>query len=485
MAGPLPSSVLARITAAFFVVSGLIACVRGLLAGAPIEPDQLVSQLTAIAFGLFAWFAPWDRWPQRALFTIVIAALVLKATGNATRGPSPYIYAAHYVVLYMWIGVALPRWSGVLTSPLLLASYLGPMLYMGLPAKDLASAVVVVPICLMVGEAAGWIASRLVDAERRSQSRSQELANLVDASTALACCQEIDELARLTAVSAAQLYGGDRALVLLEDARGELQPTAETGWKTPLDEDCGIDRAGLALLRDVQRMPDGEADPDGLRRLAESIGASWVEVLPLCGSSEALGALVVAGDRERGEIDHFTAYTARTLGTQAALGVERVRAAESLLDASLRDVLTSVGNRRKAMQALEVLKPGDVVALIDLDRFKQVNDCYGHAAGDRVLRTLAEFLRSSLRVPDEIFRFGGEEFLAVLHDAGEGGAPALERIRARWHSQDRVTTFSAGVAIAQEDEAHERTLARADAALYEAKRQGRDRVLPWTEDLGA
>jgi len=114
--------------------------------------------------------------------------------------------------------------------------------------------------------------------------------------------------------------------------------------------------------------------------------------------------------------------------------------------------------------------------MLDLDHFKRVNDTHGHAAGDDVLRHLGSFLSGSLREGDEVFRMGGEEFLVVLHRAGEGASIAGERLCQGWRLEDPVTTFSAGVAIHAEGLTPEATLERADGALYEAKRAGRDRV---------
>jgi diguanylate cyclase (GGDEF)-like protein len=177
-------------------------------------------------------------------------------------------------------------------------------------------------------------------------------------------------------------------------------------------------------------------------------------------------------------VDDFTRYVGRTLATQAGLGFERVNTAEMLREESLSDPLTAVGNRRRALAALEILKDGDAVALIDLDYFKKVNDTFGHAAGDKILRTVADFLRASVRTPDSVFRYGGEEFLIILSGVGGGGLLILERIHALWQGQKRPATFSAGIAVHRDDDHFEATVARADGALYEAKRSGRDRVLP-------
>jgi diguanylate cyclase (GGDEF)-like protein len=126
--------------------------------------------------------------------------------------------------------------------------------------------------------------------------------------------------------------------------------------------------------------------------------------------------------------------------------------------------------------------------MLDLDRFKAVNDRWGHAAGDEVLRALAGALRAELRACDLGARFGGEEFLVLLTDTQlDDAMRAAERIRRRIAALEidageallRVTV-SIGVAQLREGEAVDAAIARADAALYRAKAEGRDRCVAGT-----
>jgi diguanylate cyclase (GGDEF)-like protein len=142
----------------------------------------------------------------------------------------------------------------------------------------------------------------------------------------------------------------------------------------------------------------------------------------------------------------------------------------------LRDELTGLGNRRASNRALAGLRPGDAVAMLDRDGFKDLNDTLGHAAGDDVLRRFAAVLSASLRDEDVAVRFGGDEFLMVLRGAGEQAQAIVERLTSRWLEEASAVTFSAGVAVAGEDEPSLSVLGRADEALYVAKRTGRDRV---------
>jgi diguanylate cyclase len=157
--------------------------------------------------------------------------------------------------------------------------------------------------------------------------------------------------------------------------------------------------------------------------------------------------------------------------------------------AAERDHLTGLPNRRALEAALRALDAGDTpatVALCDIDDFKQVNDRFGHAAGDRVLRFVAGFLERELGGDVLVARHGGEEFACLFRRADSRAAMArLDTARERLSARslvnqetglafDRVT-FSAGVAPLGED-GGAAALAEADLALYAAKHAGKNRV---------
>jgi diguanylate cyclase len=164
-------------------------------------------------------------------------------------------------------------------------------------------------------------------------------------------------------------------------------------------------------------------------------------------------------------------------------------------EAGLRDVVTAIGNRRffDASFIEEVEKArrlGDpmCLALADIDRFKLVNDRFGHLVGDRLLRLFANILVQNVRGQDKVARFGGEEFALIFPGARLGEAvTAVERIRVvleskQWTiepSGERVgkVTASFGVAKLRADESPNDLLRRVDERLYEAKVQGRNRVV--------
>jgi diguanylate cyclase (GGDEF)-like protein len=152
---------------------------------------------------------------------------------------------------------------------------------------------------------------------------------------------------------------------------------------------------------------------------------------------------------------------------------------------SLLDPLTGVGNRRlleiECAQAFSTSRSAGALAVVDLDHFKSINDRYGHEQGDAVLVAWTSAVQSILRKADRLYRFGGEEFVIWFSGRDAHGAlVAIERIRAHVREQVRLegqpVTFSAGVAAHNPPESWQEVLARADAALYRAKREGRDRV---------
>lgn len=158
------------------------------------------------------------------------------------------------------------------------------------------------------------------------------------------------------------------------------------------------------------------------------------------------------------------------------------------------DELTSLVNRRRMHEVLEAEERRQTgsreggkptcIALLDIDFFKQVNDQFGHAAGDAVLRSFSTTARACLRTDDVLARWGGEEFLLLLPDATPGDARlVLERMAERVHAMPvpglhgRRISFSAGLATRGAGEPFADAIQRADKALYQAKETGRDRIV--------
>jgi len=207
--------------------------------------------------------------------------------------------------------------------------------------------------------------------------------------------------------------------------------------------------------------------------------------VPILFGSELLGVLDVESvelGRFRKEDEEFLLAVAELL----AVTMEGLRAKEALRELSLRDPLTDLYNRRYLFEVLareirRAQRYGHALslALLDLDRFREVNNRFGHAKGDEVLKGVAKVLLQNLRVCDFVFRYGGDEFLLVLPETDEAGAEeAVKRVRQKlraWsRSQDLglVLDFSAGIASyhPQSPKTPEELLREADARMYDQKR---------------
>lgn len=159
---------------------------------------------------------------------------------------------------------------------------------------------------------------------------------------------------------------------------------------------------------------------------------------------------------------------------------------DRLQQLATQDPLTGAGNRRAMNEELRIAvstryRHGHSfgVLVMDLDHFKQINDRFGHQAGDQVLIDFVELVRSSSRQGDRLFRFGGEEFLLLLPDTDNQGLQAaanhlLARVRQFLQGPGGVVSVSIGGALLNANESWSHWLQRADNSLYQAKREGRD-----------
>jgi diguanylate cyclase (GGDEF)-like protein/PAS domain S-box-containing protein len=216
--------------------------------------------------------------------------------------------------------------------------------------------------------------------------------------------------------------------------------------------------------------------------------------IPILAQGEALGILHFQATDEVPALADSELSLKTTFAGQVGLSVANIRLREALRAQSIKDPVTGLYNRRyltemlereirravRAEQALGIL-------MLDLDHFKKFNDTYGHEAGDTVLREAAAFFSKSIRVEDVVCRFGGEEFVIILPTADlHASHVRAERIRAKLRELTvlhmgqslGMITVSIGVAaLPQHGTSPKELLEAADAALYRAKREGRDRVV--------
>ncbi|MBD0291054.1 MAG: diguanylate cyclase [Thermoleophilia bacterium] len=236
--------------------------------------------------------------------------------------------------------------------------------------------------------------------------------------------------------------------------------------------------AGGRLLVDGSEIASaGEPGRDGER----------LEITLSAGDSEALLLLT---PRRTGFSDEAREL-AYWLASQARTALENATLHKRLEQAAVTDTLTGLPNRRRFEESLDaeltrVERFGGTLALLvaDLDDFKQVNDRYGHPAGDDVLRSFADALRENLREVDTPARYGGEEFTVLLPETDlEAAQQVAERIRVAMESRRAAdvaggltVTASFGVAAFPESPTEAALFAAADEALYRAKADGKNRV---------
>lgn len=205
-------------------------------------------------------------------------------------------------------------------------------------------------------------------------------------------------------------------------------------------------------------------------------------VLPLRSANSVVGVICMY-TRPGLEIKGWELKLLSTLGDQIGIAVSNARLYEEAKSDSLLDPLTGLGNRRsmriqieKSIETASRYGTKLSVIMMDIDHFKQYNDRHGHQAGDGLLVKLADTLVHEMRRTDYIYRYGGEEFLVILPETGpEKAVEAAERMRVA--VAETGVTISLGVASYRPDTPDSACLiGRADAALYRAKRNGRNRV---------
>jgi diguanylate cyclase (GGDEF)-like protein len=290
-----------------------------------------------------------------------------------------------------------------------------------------------------------------------------------------------------------QLIGAKACSVMLLDAdRKRLLAKAAYGVRSErmqsLSFRIGEGVAGWVVERgEPALIPDVAQDARFVVLPGNQTPIAALVCVPLMARGDRVGVVTATSDRVGAfDADHLelVKFIARTI----ALDIENVR----LHRVAVTDPLTGAYNREFLVQRLpqEIAAAGDAdrplsVAIVDVDRFKSVNDRYGHNIGDAVLTEVARRLRGAIRAGDLLVRYGGEEFLAVLPRADAGRAWEIgERMRKRVGERafdvgDGIALLlrvSVGVAQWRTREAMPALIERADAALYGAKDRGRNRV---------
>jgi len=314
---------------------------------------------------------------------------------------------------------------------------------------------------------------RLPDAVALAQAAPDEGSLETVASVALRLAYQLERINSCAAIVAVNEPAGVRIAGVSSSAdRRLVESYADT------ESALGRVSRGLGEGGTVVGDPAGTGAADRRQR------ASPAYVAPIAFRGQPVGAAAIWA--ARGELSGAALAETREALASAAPRLERALHAYGLEQQAFLDALTGLANRRALERAMQRHPPLDgALVAIDVDRFKALNDTLGHAAGDAALLHVARLLREHIRAGDIAARAGGEEFALWLPGASlEVGSRIAERIRVKlgttawvWQGTAWPITASFGVASCPETSRRVDNLsAQADAALYVAKRSGRNWV---------
>ncbi len=331
------------------------------------------------------------------------------------------------------------------------------------------------------------IVSRTIELERINA----ELTTLYEVSLALSRTIDLKELLSAVLPSLVALdverFEPVAAAFLIEDDM--LRLASHTGFSESQLDSCSNLRLGecicgfAAQTGEIVITSDAVSDPRHAIRCPGELPHGNV-AMPLKIVDRVIGVITLK-TKAGIEISQHTVRLLSTLGNQIGIAVNNARLYEEARNFSLHDPLTGLANRRflniqleKSVDAAKRYGEKLSVIMLDIDHFKKYNDERGHLEGDRMLVRIAEILLEQMRSSDYVFRYGGEEFLAILPQTDLTTAcDVAERLRKSVETATGLT-ISLGVSTYREivwD--NDNLIKTADTALYQAKQKGRNRVV--------
>ena len=459
-----------------------------------VRAQVTVLALVELAVAVLLWWLPWQRWSRAATLPLVAWALVLHTAFGLTGFMSPAVSVAFISAGFVWMGVFHSfRYSLLLVAPAAVSYTLPQWLVEGDP-WHWVMLVVVVPVWLLIAGVLCRTVEELQRTHRCADHRAHLLERVAVAGRQLSHLHP-HEVAS-TALGATRDLGAAQALLLFHLDSSTSFVRLDAGHH-PLagDDASAADRAAAQQVLDAQAAVTVAALIDdenvaGCRLLDTAVHAEPLElpagaylahapVAALGGHGSLIGVFTDGAAPAAAELqalELLANQVGQALSTASLFQHERRQSQRHAADAR-QDGLTGLGNRRVVESGLAAMTRGDLVVMLDLDHFKRINDTHGHAVGDDTLRHLATYLRGFARNQDVAARYGGEEFVLILHGAAEQADGAVDRLLAGWRAEEPLTTLSAGYAAVTGDCWPEEVLAAADAALYQAKRGGRDRAV--------
>ena len=418
-----------------------------------IAVPMLAVGVTGATTGAVMLRLPWHRWPQRATLVAVVPALVLIGIANWVD-PDPYLASIFVFLLAMWLGTAQPRGTVLIFSPLFAFAYWWPMAIVPHTPGLTHSVPYVVAVCILAGETLAWLTARLHATQRQLRGHDER---------------------RFQA-----LLGASSDTTLVLDAAGEMtyvSPSAARVLQLPAEELNGqsmatfirhhvhpADAADLSATLDRLFAADGVEE--NIRFRVAGPSRTWCDI-------EGVGRNLLGDEAVRSVLLNLRDVS------------ERTKLEYALTQHAFTDQLTGLPNRTllhdRAEQSLALAaRHGHAAALllIDLDRFKEVNDTLGHHYGDVLLQQMAERLGTVLRDSDTVARLGGDEFAVLLPQIAtiDDAIAVAEKIRAAIEAPFLVEGLtmdvdaSIGLAAYPDHAGNpDELLQRADVAMYAAK----------------
>ena len=343
-------------------------------------------------------------------------------------------------------------------------------------------------LLVVAGVAALVQRSAMADLDRRRRGEAESFARIL---SGLSRSMSPDAIVDAIAKELGSATRADHVVVVRRDESGQSLAAHLVSLRPGIPPHSTA--LPIAELRDPIRgrpaTPAEIADRIG-RRARDAYGLGVVLAAPLATGDEVVGAIVLSR-RVGSTWPQSTRRILNGAAVEASAALARTESHRDAAAAASTDPLTGLPNRRYFDEFVGLLaqrrRAGDAVGvlMVDIDRFKALNDTYGHATGDEVLRGVASAIVSAVREDDVPARFGGEEFVVLLRNPGPGVAVEVgERIRAAVRALDLrelgvpPVSVSVGVAVANgPEEPIDELLRIADQNLYSAKRGGRDRVV--------
>jgi diguanylate cyclase (GGDEF)-like protein len=481
-ARPLEAKIARRL--APFGAAGLLALLTPLVPPRPADwTPVVVAAVLTVLIAAAGVLLPWSRLPRWTYVAPPLAYFVVVAFLQKATDGSVSEYAALALLPVVWVALNLGRREVAIAIGVGVAVFVLP-LFVGDPEQDTASDWRRVILWAAVATIVGFSVESIMR-DKRTQTK-------------IARDQE-RTLAAVAAVTRALTRAGDARADICSATLDIADATFAAIWEPDAARDLVLTgHAGVALARSHFRMtdepsgtvrafttgtrylvPDAVGDASIARDEVEETGVVSMLFEPIVQDETTVGVLSVGWNRRVDDVDERTAQAVLLLAIEAAVAIERADVLAGLSEMAETDELTGLPNRRawtetirRAVGYATRTHRALCVAVVDIDHFKAYNDEYGHQAGDRLLKTAASAWRTALRQSDTLARYGGEEFAVLLPSCTAAEAAAvLERLRVLTPEKQ---TCSIGLAEWSPGESDADLLARADEALYEAKRSGRD-----------